>query len=387
MPMEFAVSRQVLADELNKLQSIIPKKAVIQSLTMIKVESDQEGGIRLVATNLETTIFSQVTSKLLAVSVPGSMCIPAKRLIETLNLMKDGPVKITADPNDWLRVLAQGSSVKLPSMSPDSYPDTLTSDQLAKMEWVDIPTSHLKNMLPAVKYSIAGDEKQVGLRGAKLEVDSAGGEVRIITTDGHRISLASGKLTGLLTGDYDFLIPMESIDELTKLLGTKTDGSVGIASDENGIFFRIGSRILSTRRLASKFPSYQLPFSELGYQWFANFKADDLGRAIKMAMLCAETDTDKEKKRHSSVNLDFDSSKVIVRAQSPELGESSETLDSDYNGEPMTIAFNGRYLLDFLDPVGSGSVRFEIKDPNKQAYLIGERDGVTFYYCCMPMRQ
>src|SRR6267143_3253085 len=113
--MEFAISKSVLADELNKLQSVVPKKAVIASTMFIKVESDDEGGIKLIASNLETTIYSQVTSKLLAVSVPGSMCLPAKRLIDMARLMKYGPVKISCDENDWLKVITQSSSHRIPS--------------------------------------------------------------------------------------------------------------------------------------------------------------------------------------------------------------------------------------------------------------------------------
>lgn len=385
--MEFAVSRQVLAEELNKLQSVIPKKAVIQSLTLIRVESDSDGGIRMVASNLETTIYSHVTSKLLAVSVPGVMCLPAKRLIDIIRLMKDGPVKISTDANDWLHIIAQGSRLKLPGISASQYPDLPSFDSLSALDWIEVPMSHLKNMLPAVKYAITGDEARIALRGAKLEVDSENAEVRLITTDGHRISLASGKLEGLLPGDFDVLIPIESIDELSKLLSDKAEGTVGLARDDNSLYFRIGSRILATRQVAGKFPSYQMPFSMLGtYEHFANFKAEELARSIRMVLLCAEESADKEKKKHQCVTLEFGPQTLQIKSQSPELGEATEVIDSDYNGPPMAIGFNGRYLLDFLDPVGSGTFRFEVKSPNQQTYLIGERDGVTYYYCCMPMR-
>lgn len=340
----------------------------------------------MVASNLETTIYSQVTSKLLAVSVPGVMCLPAKRLIDIIRLMKDGPVKISTDSNDWLHIIAQGSRFKLPGTDPSKYPETPSFDLLSSMNWIEVPANHLKTMLPAVKYAITGDDARISMRGAKLEVDSQNAEIRLITTDGHRISLASGKLEGLLPGDFEVLIPIESIDELSKLLSDKAEGTVGLANDSNSLYFRIGNRILSTRQVTGQFPSYQLPFAGLGsYQYFTTFKAEDLARSIKMALLCAEEPNEKEKRSHQGITIEF-GPQILIKSQSAELGEAVETMEGDYNGPPMVIGFNGKYLLDSLDPVGSGTVRFEIIDPLKQAYLIGEKDGVTFYTCIMPMR-
>lgn len=382
--MEFAIAKQVLADELGKLQSVVPDKPVIAALGLIKVESTEDGGIKLTASNMESTIYSTVVSKLLAVSEPGAMCLPAKRLIDIVRLMQDGPIKISSDANDWIKIIAKGSSQRLPGTPASAYPDLPTFENL---QWVDIPASHLKNMLPAVKYAITADEKRMNIRGAKLEVDSENSQVRVITTDGHRLSLSSGPLEGLVPQDFEVLIPIETIEELIKLLGDQSEGLVGVATNVNSLFFRVGNRILSTRLIAGKFPSYQKPFAELGtYEHFANFKADELTRRIRMALLFSQESSDKEKKAHAGVSLEFDQKYIQIKAQSPDLGETNEVLDSDYNGPPLTIFCNGKYLLDFLKPVGSGTVKFEVKSALNQMYLTGERDGIMFYYCLMPMR-
>jgi len=241
-------------------------------------------------------------------------------------------------------------------------------------------------MLPAVKFAITNEEARMNLRGAKLEVDPEGAEVRLITTDGHRISLASGKLEGLLPNKFEVLIPIEGIDELTKLLGDKSESTVGIAVNANSLLFRTSNRILATRQVTGTFPSYQKPFAMLGtYEHFANFKADELALAVRMALLCAE-DSDKEKRKTAGISIVFDSERIQIQGKSRDLGEANEVLGSDYNGPPITVFCNGNFLLDFLDPVGSGTIRFEIKDALTQMYLNGEHDDISYYYCLMPMR-
>lgn len=382
--MEFVVARSTLAEELSKLQSVIPKKAVIQALNLIKVESTPEG-LKMTASNLESTIYSHVTSKMLAVSVPGVMVLPAKRLIDMIRLLPDGPIKILSDENDWIKVISKGSSFKIPGMAASQYPDL---PHFENLEWTNVPTSHIKNMLPAVKYAITGDEARMTMRGAKLEVDATAGQVRLVATDGHRISLASGDLEGLLPNDFEVLIPIDGLEELAKLLGDQSDGMVGVAANSNSLFFKVGQRILSTRLVHGSFPSYQKPFAQMGqFEHFANFKADEFAQSIRRALLCSHDVTDKEKKTHSGVTLELTQQQISIKAQSAELGEANETLPtSDFNGPPLTIFCNGKYLLDFLDPVGSGTVKLEVKDALTQMYFTGVQDGITFYYCCMPMR-
>src|SRR5260370_33965721 len=97
--MELVIARSLLAEELGKLQSVILKKPVIPITGFIKIDSNGQG-IKLEATNLETSIFSHVDSKLLAISEGGSMCVPGKQLLDIVRLLPDGPVKITRDQND-----------------------------------------------------------------------------------------------------------------------------------------------------------------------------------------------------------------------------------------------------------------------------------------------
>jgi len=78
---------------------------------------------------------------------------------------------------------------------------------------------------------------------------------------------------------------------------------------------------------------------------------------------------------------------VKVSASSTEAGESEDSLEAPYTGDPLTIGFNAAYLVDFLKAAGSSEVRLELKDPQSAGQLRpAEGDDYKYRYIVMPMR-
>jgi DNA polymerase III sliding clamp (beta) subunit (PCNA family) len=62
-------------------------------------------------------------------------------------------------------------------------------------------------------------------------------------------------------------------------------------------------------------------------------------------------------------------------------------MDASYSGEPLRVAFNCRFLLDFLNVAKSGQVEIALKDSQSAADLRpADLDGYRWRYLAMPMR-
>ena len=93
--------------------------------------------------------------------------------------------------------------------------------------------------------------------------------------------------------------------------------------------------------------------------------------------------------RARGVKLSFDKNLLTVASASQELGEGTETLDIEYDAEPLSIGLNAQYLLDFLDEAETEKVKLELKDENTQCLCQPEGgiEGANRYvYVVMPMR-
>jgi DNA polymerase-3 subunit beta len=106
-------------------------------------------------------------------------------------------------------------------------------------------------------------------------------------------------------------------------------------------------------------------------------KKDGLLEAVGRASLVAED--------HIPVRLSLHDGGVELSVIRQEVGEETEHLAGEYDGEDMTIAFNTRYLTDGVNAVTSDEVVLHTLDPLKPGLLTGT-EGEDFRYLLMPVR-
>ena len=70
---------------------------------------------------------------------------------------------------------------------------------------------------------------------------------------------------------------------------------------------------------------------------------------------------------------------------SQEVGDATETVDGDFTGEELVIAFNPSYLIDGVEAVQGDEVVIETADGSKPATVRGAEDD-QFRYLLMPVR-
>jgi len=76
---------------------------------------------------------------------------------------------------------------------------------------------------------------------------------------------------------------------------------------------------------------------------------------------------------------------VDLSVQSQDVGDAAETIDGDFSGEDLVIAFNPSYLIDGVEAVAGDEVIVESADASRAATVRGAEDE-AFRYLLMPVR-
>jgi DNA polymerase-3 subunit beta len=169
------------------------------------------------------------------------------------------------------------------------------------------------------------------------------------------------------------------MDELKSLLDSTDVETIEFAKDESTLFFRIGPRLLTSRQLTGQFPNYEAVLPKDNNK-SVTVNCEDLAAAIQRVAQFAD-------ERSRAVRMRMEKGELKLSASSTETGESEDSLETNYNGDSVTIGFNAQYLVDFLKAVGSGEVRMEFKDAQSAGQLRpGEGDDYKYRYIVMPMR-
>jgi DNA polymerase-3 subunit beta len=243
---------------------------------------------------------------------------------------------------------------------------------------LSFPLDLWKRLTRKVLYAVSAEETRFQLMGALLK--DKGKEFELVATDGHRLALVDfpkGESKGTLP---NVLIPKKALAEILKMDGGEGK-SLEIRHSENHLLFTVGNRQLIARLLDVNFPDYEKILSKENDRIAIASRLACQAAIRRVALFSSE--------RSRGVKLSFEKNLLTVASASPELGEGTETLDIQFDGEPTSIGLNAQYLLDFLEEAETENVHLELKDENTQCICKPEggiESASRYVYVVMPMR-
>ena len=372
--MEITVSRQDLVRELTATQSVVERKTTIPILSNFLLEAEDDR-LNITATDLDQAIR---TSAAVKVKKAGSCTVPARKLYDYIKLLPDGDISIKLLENHWVQIRSGRSNTKIVGMARANYPQVPEFPSVAS---TSISLIALKTLIARTIFAISNEESRYTLNGALLVIKAE--SLAMVATDGHRLSYVEKPNENLegISGEKRVLIPRKALQELQQLLTNTEADKVEFADDEHTLFFRIGHRTLSTRKLSGQFPNFEAVMPRDNTK-FAVVRCSELSAAIQRVAQFAD-------ERSGAVRLRLEGNELKISANSTESGESEDTIDTPYSSDPIIVGFNSVYILDFLKALGNeGEVRLEFKDSQSAGQMRPEDPDAEYKYryVLMPMR-
>ncbi len=370
--MEITISKFELLRELTATQGVVERKTTIPILSNYLFEAAGDK-LSLTATDLDLSLRTACNAK---VKKEGACTIPARKLYDYVRLLPDADITIKLLENHWVSIRCGRSNTKMVGMARSNFP-TLPVFPTAGV--VKIPAAVLRSMIAKTGFAIAHEESRYTLNGALMVLKSE--SITMVATDGHRlahIERAGEKFEGV-SGEMKTLVPKKAMDELKSLLDATDAETIDFAKDESTLYFRVGQRLLTSRQLTGQFPNYEavLP-KEITKS--ISVPGEDLGAAISRVAQFAD-------ERSHAVRLRLEKDELKLSASSTDSGESEDSIEIAYSGDPMTIGFNAQYLIDFIKAAGSAEVKLELKDPQSAGqFRPADGDDYKYRYIVMPMR-
>jgi DNA polymerase III subunit beta len=372
--MEITVSRQELVKELTATQSVVERKTTIPILSNFLIEADGDR-LNITATDLDQAIR---TSAAVKVKKAGACTIPARKLYDYIKLLPDGDISIKLLDNHWVQIRSGRSNTKMVGMARANYPQV---PEFPTMAATSISTLALKTLIARTIFAISNEESRYTLNGALLVIKAE--SLAMVATDGHRLSYVEkpNEILEGISGEKRVLIPRKALQELQQLLANTEAEKVEFADDEHTLFFRVGHRTLSTRKLTGQFPNFEAVMPRDNTK-FAVVRSSELSSAIQRVAQFAD-------ERSGAIKLRLEGNELKISSSSTESGESEDTIDTPYSSDPIMVGFNSGYILDFLKALGNeGEVRLEFKDSQSAGQMRPEDPDAEYKYryVLMPMR-
>lgn len=370
--MEITVSKVELLRELTATQGVVERKTTIPILSNYLFEAAGDK-LSLTATDLDLSLRTSCGAK---VKKEGSCTIPARKLYDYVRLLPDAEITIKMLENHWVSIRCGRSNTKMVGMAKSNFP-ALPVFPTAGV--IKIPAVVLRAMIAKTGFAISNEESRYTLNGALMVLKAE--SITMVATDGHRLAhveRAGEKFDGV-SGEIKTLIPKKAMDELKILLDSTDAEVVEFAKDEATLFFRIGSRLLTSRQLTGQFPNYDAVLPKDNNK-SVSVQGAELGAAISRVAQFAD-------ERSRAVRMKMEKGELKLSASSTETGESEDTLEIKYDGDAVSIGFNAQYLIDFIKAIGGAEVLIELKDAQSAGQLRPAlSEDYKYRYIVMPMR-
>ena len=365
--MKLSILQTHLLSTLTSVGRIISPKAQLPILQNMLLET--KGNLFIVAgTNTETSIVSKSNAK---IEKEGGICVPAKILIEFVSSLPDGVVEMNVKEG-VLAITSNGFEANIPCVSKEEFPPLPKHD---KTKGAEIPKETFIQALETVLFAAATDEGRPILTGVKIQKSEE--ETLFVATDGYRLSL---KRVGLsMEENVDITIPARTLSEVVRIgLENKEDKNIVLKKiDDAQLGFFLGETEIYTRILDGEYPNFEKILPKKHTTKMVVDKEKFL-QGVKSASIFARDNA-------NIIKFAITEGEITISANTPQVGQNKVTLETETDGEDGEIAFNSRFVLDFLGHFSEEKLQFEMTGSLNPGVFKSTTDD-SFLHIIMPVR-
>jgi DNA polymerase-3 subunit beta len=367
--MEFTIQRSELLAGLYLTQGIVERRTTIPILGNVLIQAAGDG-VLVAATDQEIAVRRQCTA---TVKKKGTITVGARKLYEMVREIPEGDVRIKQQDNNWIEVSAGRSRFRVVGLDPREFP--AMPEPPANAPSIRVSGDTLTQMIEYTLFAVSADETRVNLNGIHVEA-AAEGRLRFVATDGHRLAMVTRGVDHLaLPGAIT--IPRKAVMELRKVLESGEDVIELIV--QGGVAHASRGRVqMSMRLVEGEFPDYNQVIPKKSER-HALIDAAALHAALRRVSVVSS-------ERTRGVRLQLEAQKLDLSTINPDVGEASEELEIEYDGSPVGVGFNARYLVDVLTVLPSDKkVELSLNDEVSPGVIRPVEDA-DYCYIVMPMR-
>ncbi len=371
--MKITILQENLSKALSIASRFVSSKVQLPVLSNFLLET-KNGQLVVSATNLDLGVSVSVPAK---VEKEGSIAVPARVLLELVAGLPKDKIELIQE-NTALKVVSGGHRSLVNGMMGSEFPKLPEPPAKANLEF-DYKT--LSDIASQICFSSSQDEGRPALTGILVGVKEK--EFVFVATDGFRLSIKKVQSEGNKNkDDVSILIPSRAFLEAGKISSEKTDKNsevAGLSIIENGnqVLFSWGDVVLSSRVIDGKFPPYEKIIPEKATTRVSVDK-EEFQKSIKLASIFARESA-------NIIKIKTGPGKIKISANTPQVGENESEIEAKTEGDSNEIAFNSRYITEYLGGLTADRVEMEIVGPLNPCVFKNPKD-TSYLHIIMPVR-
>jgi DNA polymerase-3 subunit beta len=372
--MKLQVLQEELSKTLNTASRFTSAKVQLPVLANVLIHTEKNKLV-ISATNLEMSISLSIGAK---VSKEGKITVPSRTITDIVSNLSSGQINLESK-KESIKVSSANFKSLISGMNTADFPKVPNS---IGEKSIQIQKSKFINVLSSVLFAVSADETRPVLTGVLMIIRKD--HLTLVATDGFRLSQKKMKIDSKgLFKDQNIIIPKNILNEILRLSNDEEYLRFSYDKSDNQVIFGSDSIVLSSRVIEGKFPDFERIIPKK-----TKIKVDldkkELLQAVKLASVFARDSA-------NVIKVTIGTNQIEVNAESKASGNQKTTVDAKIETDGLSkkdefiVAFNYRFVEDFINTIASEDIRIEMSDPNSPVLFLNPKD-VNFLHIIMPVK-
>ncbi|MCA9270805.1 MAG: DNA polymerase III subunit beta [Planctomycetales bacterium] len=348
--MKITCDREKLLEAFQTVAAVVPSRSPKPILQNVKLIAAKDGAM-LMATDMEVGIRMDVAG--IDVDVEGRALLPVQRFGSILRESTDDKLVIEADPQGTV-VRGERSEFKLPGGNPDEFPDV---EAFSDKNYHEAPARLFRELIRRTLFATDTESSRYALGGVLLEFGDD--QLTAVGTDGRRLAKMQGPAMKVGAGSSTetmTIVPSRAMQLMERSL-TDGDAEIQIAAHGSDIQVKSPRATIYARLVEGRFPKWRDVFPSRTQTNKIELTVGPVFAAVRQASIVASEES-------RGLLLTFADGTLTLAGQTAEVGQSRVELPIAYDGEPLVISLDHRFVADF----------FKVLDPEK-TFTLDVQDG------------
>lgn len=368
--MKISCSREPLTNAFSLAASIAPARSPKEILQNVKVTA-AGGKLTLTATDMEVGIRLELEEGV-EIHTEGTALLPVQRTMAILRESSDETLTLETDDSGIL-VSGSRSKFQLPGNNPDEFPPVVSFEE---DKYHVISSRLFRSMVRRTVFATDPENSRFALGGVLLEM--SGSSVTAVGTDGRRLASVEGEgesVGGHETSGHSTIVPTRAIQLMERAVDENED-TIDVAARGSDLLLRTQSAVIYSRLVEGRYPNWRQVIPKRDEAVQLDLTVGPVFAALRQAAIVTDQDS-------RGIDFTFGDGTLKLEASTKDIGQSQIELPIAYDGEPIKLTMDHRYLADFCKVLDrEQSFQIEIESGSSPAVMTTD-DG--YCYVIMPM--
>lgn len=355
--MKFIVNSLLFSKQIQSISSVVSNSNTVPIINCFHFHLD-EGMLTIRATDLETTLVTKIEVETAQMDGLADIAVPAKLLIDIIKSLDDVPLTFSVDDQDFgISITSGEGKYHLAGKNPETFPAIPEARETSS---IIMSASAMISAIGKTSFAASTDEMRPQMSGILCEINAE--NTTFVATDAHK--LVRYRRTDIHSDNpISFILPRKPITMLKNILASRKDEfDVNVEYNKTQVFFTFDNFYIICRLVDGKYPNYDAAIPKENPNKLTLDRLSFLNTLRRVALFASQSS--------HQVRLTIQENELHLSAEDIEFSNNaSEKMPCQYEGEPMEIGFNAKFLAEMVQSIETEQILIEMSHPSRAGII------------------